>query len=287
MARTWNWGSPAERCPFRGRRGGVRGLSSLRLAARALFCTCGADCVCALAGAGLYRASAALYPRQGEPRPSPWTRAFVVDCRPPHPNRRSGSRGMVRGTTGFARPPARRCAVAAGGFVTVWSGERVAMAVQRVSVGYRKRPAGVPRGAWLFGGWPPFHRPVLAGGWTQEGHPKSSSPPWCAGSKGPRTRTLGRRGHGGRGWPPCIAGRTAKERRSQAAGQREEPPCNKNPREPSRPRRTHTRAPRLPLGPAPPRSGPTIPGGTRSCRCRCRGRRSRPRAGRSGPRRSP
>jgi hypothetical protein len=51
-------------------------------------------------------------------KPSPSWRATA-----PHtPTRLSGSRGEVCGTARIVRPPARRCAVAAGGFDTVWFG---------------------------------------------------------------------------------------------------------------------------------------------------------------------
>jgi hypothetical protein len=42
---------------------------------------------------------------------------MALDWRPPHPNHRNGSRGEVGWTSWSARPPARRCAVAAGGLI--------------------------------------------------------------------------------------------------------------------------------------------------------------------------
>jgi hypothetical protein len=112
-------------------------------------CTCGA--------AGLHGLRGPV-PRQGLHTPSHWANAQWEPCRPspldpalppaaegprarpfgiprlrgglpsPTPQRRNSSRGEVGGTSEFARPPARRCAMAAGGFVTVWSGEWVSSA---------------------------------------------------------------------------------------------------------------------------------------------------------------
>jgi hypothetical protein len=60
--------------------------------------------------------------------------------------------------------------------------------------------------------------------WNAKGTPGESAPPWCAGSKGPRTRTLGRRVHRGRGWPLCNGARAARRRtRRRSPGPRPAP----------------------------------------------------------------
>jgi hypothetical protein len=57
-------------------------------------------------------------PARGEPRPSPLDPAPSWWTTVPHPPARfNGGRGGVGGTSWPARPPARRCAVAAGGLV--------------------------------------------------------------------------------------------------------------------------------------------------------------------------